>query len=87
MYNKLTIVVGKDIATSGFFKSHVDIENESDNEDSAEFVADNVEEGVVRERKNAIESSTTGSGISKSRNRGRVPSNADNSVLTDLLIS
>ena len=80
MYDKLTIVVGKDIATSGFFKSHVDIENESDNKDSAEFVADNVEEDVVRERKNAIESSTTRSGISKSRKRGRAPSNADDRV-------
>ena len=87
MYDKLTIDVGKDIATSSFFKSHVDIENESDNEDSAEFVADSVEEGVVRERKNAIESSTTGSGIFKSRKRGRAPSNVDDSVLTDLLIS
>ena len=84
MYDKLTIVVGNNIATSGFFKSHVDIENESDNEDNAEFVADNVEEGVVRERKNAIESSTTGSEISKSRKKGRAPSNADDSVLTDL---
>ena len=37
-----------------------------------------------RERKNAIESSTTGSGIFKSRKRGRAPSNADDSVLTDL---
>ena len=40
MYDKLTIVVGKDPAM-----------NESDNEDSAEFVADNVEEGVVEKGK------------------------------------
>ena len=51
---------------------------------NAEFVADNVEEGVVKKRKNAVESSTTGSGISKSRKRGRAPSDANDSVLTDL---
>nr|POE81097.1 hypothetical protein CFP56_62279 [Quercus suber] len=84
MYDELTIVVGKDIATGGFFKSYVDIENELDNGDNAEFVADNVEEGVVEKRKNAVESSTTRSGISKSRKKGRAHSNADDSVLTDL---
>ena len=84
MYDELAIVVGKDIATSGFSKSYVNIENEPDNGDSAEFVADNVEEGVVKKRKNAVESSTTGSGISKSRKRGRAPSDANDSVLTDL---
>nr|POF07632.1 hypothetical protein CFP56_51931 [Quercus suber] len=52
--------------------------------DSDEFVADNVEEDVVEKGKNAVESSTTRSGISKSRKRGRAPSNADDSVLTDL---
>nr|POF19753.1 hypothetical protein CFP56_46073 [Quercus suber] len=52
--------------------------------DSAEFVADNVEEDVVEKRKNAVESSTIGSGIFKSRKKGRAPSNADDSVLTDL---
>ena len=62
----------------------MNIENEPNNGDSAEFVADNVEEGVVEKGKNAVESSTTGSEISKSRKRGRAPSNADDSVLTDL---
>nr|POF05631.1 hypothetical protein CFP56_28874 [Quercus suber] len=47
MYDELAIVVGKDTATGGFSKSYVDIENEPDNGDSAEFVADNVEEDVV----------------------------------------
>nr|POE89257.1 cytochrome p450 [Quercus suber] len=84
MYDELAIVVGKDTATNGFSKSYVDIENEPDNGDSAEFVADNVEEGVVEKGKNAVESSTIGSGISKSRKKGRAPSNADDSVLTDL---
>nr|POF25520.1 hypothetical protein CFP56_39122 [Quercus suber] len=84
MYDELVIVVGKDIATGGFSKSYVDIENESDNGDSPEFVVGNVEEGVVEKGKNAIKSSTTGSGISKSCKRGCAPSNADDSVLTDL---
>ena len=84
MYDELAIVVGKDIAMGGFSKSYVDIENELDNRNSVEFVTDNVEEGVVEKGKNAVESSTTGSGISKSYKRGRAPSNADDSVLTDL---
>ena len=84
MYDELAIVVGKDTATGGFSKSYVDLEHEPDNGDSAEFVADNVEEGVVEKGKNTVESSTTGSGISKSRKRGRAASNADESVLTDL---
>ena len=84
MYDELAIVVGKDIATGGFSKSYVDIENEQDNGDSAEFVADNVEEGVVEKGKNVVESSTTRSGISKSRKRGCAASNADESVLIDL---
>ena len=84
MYDELTIVVGKDIATVGFSKSYVDLEHEPDNGDSAEFVADNVEKGVVKKGKNAVESSTTGSGISKSRKKGRAASNADDSVLTNL---
>ena len=83
-YDQLAIVVGKDTATGGFSKSYVDLENELDNGDSAEFVADNVEEDVVEKGKNTVESSTTGSRISKSRKRGRAPSNADDSVLTDL---
>ena len=40
--------------------------------------------GMVEKGKTAIESSTTGSGISKSRKRGRAASNADESVLIDL---
>ena len=84
MYDELTIVVEKDTTTGGFSKSYVDIENEPDNGDSAEFVVDNVEEGVVEKGKNVVESSTTGSGISKSHKRGRAPSNTDNNVLTDL---
>nr|POF16188.1 hypothetical protein CFP56_24215 [Quercus suber] len=75
---------GEDTATGGFSKSYVDIENEPNNGDSAEFVADNVEEGVVEKGKNAVESSTTVSRISKSHKRGRAPSNVDDSVLTDL---
>ena len=84
MYDELAIVVGKDTATGGFSKSYVDLEHEPDNGDSAEFVADNVEEGVVEKGKNTVESSTTGSGISKSRKRKHSTSNADESVLTDL---
>ena len=83
-YDELAIVVGKDTATGGFSKSYVDLENEPDNGDSADFVADFVEEGVVEKGKNAVNSSTIGSGISKSRKRGCAPSNADDSVLTDL---
>ena len=84
MYDELAIVVGKDTATGGFSKSYVDLKREPDNGDSVEFVADNVEEGVVEKGKNAVESSTTGSGISKSRKRGRAAFNADESVLIDL---
>ena len=84
MYDELAIVVGKETTTGGFSKSYVDLEHKPDNGDSAEFVADNVEEGVVEKGKNAVESSTTGSGISKSHKRGRAASNADESVLTDL---
>ena len=62
----------------------MDLENEPNNGDSAEFVVDNVEKGVVEKGKNAVESSTTGSGISKSCKRRRAASNADNSVLIDL---
>ena len=83
MYDELAIVMGKDIATGSFSKSYVDIGNEPDNGDSTEFVADNGEEGVVDKGKNAVESSTIGSGISKSRKRwGARPS--DDSVLIDL---
>ena len=37
-YDELAIVVGKDTATGGFSKSYVDLENEPDNGNSAEFV-------------------------------------------------
>ena len=77
MYDELAIVVRKDTATGGFSKSYVDLEHEPDNGDNDEFVVDNVEEGVVEKGKNAVESCTTGSGISKSRKRGRAASNAD----------
>ena len=83
MYDELAIVVGKDTVTGSFSKSYVDIENEPDNGDSTEFVADNGEEGVVDKGKNAVESSTTGLGISKSRKRGHAPP-SDDSVLTNL---
>nr|POE60690.1 hypothetical protein CFP56_41076 [Quercus suber] len=83
MYNELAIVMRKDTATGRFSKSYVDIENEPDNGDSTEFVADNAEECVVDKGKNAVESSATGSRISKSRKRGRAPPSED-SVLTDL---
>ena len=84
MYDELAIVVGKDTITGGFSKSYVDLEHEPDNGESAEFVADNVEEGVVKKGKNAVESSTTGSRISKSYKKGCAASNVDDSVLTDL---
>nr|POE60687.1 udp-glycosyltransferase 89b1 [Quercus suber] len=83
MYNELAIVIGKDTAMGSFSKSYVDIENEPDNGDSTEFVTDNAEEGVVDKGKNVVESSATGSRISKSRKRGRAPPFKD-SVLTDL---
>ena len=83
MYDELTIVMGNDTTTSSFSNSYVDIENEPDNGDSTKFVANNGEEGVVDKGKNAVESSTTGSGISKSRKRGRAPP-SDDSVLIDL---
>nr|POE54811.1 hypothetical protein CFP56_55553 [Quercus suber] len=84
MYDELAIVVGKDTVAGSFSKSYVHIENEPDNGDSVEFVADNVEEGMVEKGKNAVESSTTGLGISKSHKRGCAPSNANDSVLIDL---
>uniref|UniRef100_A0A7N2N7G5 Uncharacterized protein n=1 Tax=Quercus lobata TaxID=97700 RepID=A0A7N2N7G5_QUELO len=83
MYDELAIVVGKDMATSSFAKSYADIDTEQDNRESTEMVADNKEEGVVDKGKNVVESSTTGSTISKSRKRGRAPP-SDESVLTDL---
>ena len=58
MYDELSIVVGKDTTTGGFSKSYVDLEHAPDNGGSAEFVADNVEEGVVEKGKNTVESST-----------------------------
>ncbi|XP_065631689.1 uncharacterized protein LOC136068460 [Quercus suber] len=82
-YDELAIVVGKDTTTGSFSKSYVDIENEPDNRDSTEFMVEIVEEGVVDNGKNAVEPSTTGSGIFKSRKRERAPPSED-SVLTDL---
>ena len=84
MYDELAIVVGKDTATGGFSKSYVDLEHAPDNGDNVEFVTDNVEEDVVEKGKNTVESSTTGSGISKSCKRNHSVSNADESVLIDL---
>ncbi|KAK9984613.1 hypothetical protein SO802_034138 [Lithocarpus litseifolius] len=83
MYDELAIVVGKDMATGSFAKSYVDIDTEQDNAESTEMVGDNGEEGVVDKRKNAVESSTTGSTISKSRKKGRAPP-SDDSALMDL---
>ena len=58
MYDELAIVVRKDTATGGFSKSYVDLEHEPYNADeSAEYVADNVEEDVVEKGKNTVESS------------------------------
>ena len=86
MYDKLAIVVGKDIATGSFTKSYVDLTTQQENGDDTEIVVDNGKEGVVdkgEKGKNVVESSTTGSTVSKSRKRGRAPPN-DDSVLTDL---
>ena len=83
MYDELAIVVGKDTAIGGFSKSYVDLEHEPDNGDNAEFVANNVEEGVVEKGK-TVESSTTGSRISKSCKRKHSASNTDENVLTNL---
>ena len=83
MYDDLAIVVRKDMAIGSFAKSYVDIDTEQDNGESTEMVADNGEEGVVDKRKNAMESSTTRSIISKSHKRGRAPP-SDDSVLTNL---
>ena len=71
------------MATGSFAKSYVDIDTEQDNGESTEIVVDNGEEGVVDKGKNAVESSTTRSTISKSHKRGRAPP-SDDSVLTDL---
>ena len=83
MYDELAIVAGKDMAMGSFAKSYVDIDTEQNNVESTEMVADNGEEGVVDKGKNAVESSTTGSTILKSRKRGRAPP-SDDSVLNDL---
>ncbi|KAL0003557.1 hypothetical protein SO802_017338 [Lithocarpus litseifolius] len=80
MYDELAIVVGKDMATGSFAKSYVDIDTEQENAESTEMVGDNGEEGVVDKGKNAVESSTTGSTLSKSRKRGRAPPPDDNAL-------
>ncbi|KAL4625560.1 hypothetical protein ACB092_05G035300 [Castanea dentata] len=86
MYDELAIVVGKDMATGSFAKSYIDLDTQQENGDDTEIVADNGKEGVVEKGekgKNVVESSTTGSTVSKSHKRGRAPS-SDDSVLTDL---
>ena len=68
MYDKLALVVGKDMATSNFAKSYVDLDTQQENNDDTKNVADNGEEGVVDKGdkgKNVVESSTTGSTTSK----------------------
>ena len=86
MYDELAIVVVKNMATSNFAKSYVDLDTQQENGDDTEIVANNGKEGVVdkgEKGKNAVESSTIGSTVSKFRKRGRAPPN-DDSVLTDL---
>ena len=86
MYDELAIVVGKDMATGSFAKPYIDLDTQQKNGNDTEIVADNDEEGVMdkgEKGKNVVESSTTGSTVSKSRKRGRAPPNDDN-VLTDL---
>ena len=86
MYDELAIAVGKDMATGSFAKSYVNLDTQQENGDDTEIVADNGEEGVVdkgEKGKNVVESSTTGSTVSKSRKRGHAPPN-DDSVLTDM---
>ncbi|KAL4602166.1 hypothetical protein ACB092_10G034000 [Castanea dentata] len=73
LYDKLAIVVSKDTATGSFSKSYVDIDTKQDNGESTANVADNGEDGVVDKGKNVVESSTSGSTISKSCKRGRAP--------------
>ncbi|KAL0004284.1 hypothetical protein SO802_011845 [Lithocarpus litseifolius] len=83
MYDELAIVVGKDMATGSFAKSYVDIDTEQENAENTEIVGDNGEEGVVDKGKNAVESSTIGSTLSKSHKRGRA-SPSDDSALIEL---
>ena len=86
MYDELAIVVGKDMATGSFAKSYVDLDTRQENDDDTEIVANNGEEGVVdkgEKGKNAVESSTMRSTVSKSCKSGRAPP-IDDSVLTDL---
>ena len=83
MYDELAIVVGKHMAMGSFAKSYIGIDAEQNNVESTEMVANNEEEGVVDKGKNAMESSTTRSTISKSHKRGCAPP-SDDSVLNDL---
>ena len=86
MYDELAIVVGKDMTTGSFAKSYVNLNTRQKNDDDTEIVADNGEEGVVdkgEKGKNAVESSTMRSTVSKSCKRGRAPPIDDN-VLIDL---
>ena len=86
MYDELALVVGKDMATSSFVKSYVDLDTQQENGDDTENVVDNGEEGVIDKgdkRKNVVESSTIGSTTSKYSKNGRAPP-SDDCVLTDL---
>ncbi|KAL4650310.1 hypothetical protein ACB092_01G078100 [Castanea dentata] len=49
MYDELAIVVGKDMATSSFAKSYVDIDTEQEHGESTKMAANNGEKGVLKE--------------------------------------
>ena len=83
MDDELALVVGKDMATSIFSKSHVDIEAQHETVDDTENVAENGEDVVLDMGKNVIELSTTGSTLSKSRKRSCARPTND-SVYNDL---
>ena len=78
MYDELAIVVGKDMTTGSFAKSYVNLNTRQKNDDDTEIVADNGEEGVVdkgEKGKNAVESSTMRSIVSKSCKKRSCTSN------------
>ena len=81
--NELALVVGKDIAIGSFVEPYVDIEAQQDTLYDIENVVDNGQDVVVDKGKNAIESSTIGSTISKFHKRSRA-SPTDDSVYNDL---
>nr|POE82197.1 hypothetical protein CFP56_62954 [Quercus suber] len=69
MYDELVIVVVKDMATGSFAKSYIDLNTQQKNGDDIEIVAENGKEGVMdkgEKEKDVVESSTTGSIVSKS---------------------